>query len=87
MIEVDDVVVKELGAGDQVPDEAGVLRDDNPEGVLDGADGGKGVDRGTNATGALGEHPRITRIAFPQDHLKPAEHGAGLDVFGRPCQR
>ena len=74
MVEPDDVRLDEPGPGQQVADQAGVLRDCHAKGLLDRADGREGVNARARAADALGEEPGIARIAALEDELHPAEH-------------
>ena len=55
MIEVNDVVVQELGAQKKVADDAGVVRDGDAHGGVPGAHGGQPVNVSANPAGPLGE--------------------------------
>ena len=75
VVEVDDVVLNELHAVDQVPDQIRVGRDGDVQGILHGAAGGHGVHDGTNAADPLGKGPGVARVAPLHDDLDPAELG------------
>ncbi len=78
---MDDVVVHGVGHHDQVPDVLGVERDLEAERVFDGSHGSDRVNGRAHAAEALGEEPRVARVAAEQDRLDPAEHlarGPGL---------
>jgi hypothetical protein len=52
---MDDVIVQELSAKHQVADDAGVVGDFHPHGILDGTHGGQVVDVGAHPAQTLGD--------------------------------
>jgi hypothetical protein len=82
VIEVDHVVLDELHPQDQVPDRVGVGRNANVQGVFHRPQRGDRVDDCAHATDALGEGPRIPRVAAFHDDLDPSELGRGRPGVG-----
>src|ERR1017187_3146770 len=76
-VEVDDVVLDTLRPDDQVPEEAGVRGRNGTHGVFHRPDGGDGVHGRADAANALGEGPRVARIAALEDQLDSPEHRGG----------
>ena len=79
MIEVDDVVVRLQRELHQIADRVGVLRNSDPERVLDRAHRGQRVRAGADAADAFGERPGVARIAVLQNDFDAAPHRAGGD--------
>ena len=79
MIEMHDVIVRLQGELHKVADRVGVLRDLDRQRILDRAHRGKRMGPGADATDALGEGPRVARIAALENHLDAAPHRAGGD--------
>ncbi len=82
VIEVDHVILHHLRAGDQVADDARVLRHIDLQRVFDRADARQSVDHGAHSADALRPDPGFARIAALQDQLDAAEHGAGAPGVG-----
>jgi len=82
VIKVDHVIVDVLCAGDQVAQEAGVVRHLDAQGMLDGPDGCDGVDGRADAAKTLRKHPRLARVAPFEDGLDAAPHCAGRPGVG-----
>ena len=82
MIEVDDVILHHLRAGDQIAHDARVFGHFDLQRVLDGPDAGEGVHHGADSADALRPDPGLARIAVLQDHFDPAKHGAGAPGVG-----
>ena len=70
---MDDMILHELHAVDQIPDEVGIGRNGDVERILHRAAGCNRVDHGAHAADPLGEGPGVARIASLQDGLDPAE--------------
>ena len=90
MIEVDDVVLHELDAFQQVAHDARVIGDRDAQGILNRPHRRDRVDRSTDATHALGKEPGISGIT-PFEKGSPARNDdlpAALDrgnqAVGRP---
>ncbi len=82
MVEVDDVVLDELRAGDQVANEPRVLGNDDAQRVLDRAHRRERMHRGADAADALGEDPGVARVASAENQLNAAKHRAGAPGVG-----
>jgi len=82
MVEVHHVIVDVLLGDHQVADDVRRLRNLDIQRVLDGANGGDGMNQRTYTTGALGERPGVPRVATLQDDLDPPHHRAGRVRLG-----
>ena len=76
LIEVDDVVLNVKGGVQEIADDVRILRNLDPDRVLNRADGGKGVNARADAADAFNERPGVARIAALQNHFKAAPHRA-----------
>ena len=74
VVEVDDVVVDELAARDQVAHELRVGRRRGADRVLDGPHRRDGVHRRADAADPLGPDPGLAGVLALEDRLDPAEH-------------
>ena len=63
VVEVDDVVLQVLNALEQIADDPGVVGHDDPQRILDRTHGSDGVHGRADAADALGERPRVPRVA------------------------
>ncbi|MEY9702571.1 hypothetical protein ABIE71_005314 [Bradyrhizobium diazoefficiens] len=79
VIEMHDVVVHLQCKLHQIADRIGVLRNGDPERVLDRAHRRQCVGAGADAADPLGERPGVAGIAVLQDHFDPTPHRAGRD--------
>ena len=86
VVEVDDVVVDELAARDQVAHELGVGRRRGADRVLDGPHRGDGVHRRADAADPLGPDPGLAGVLALEDRLDPAEHRRRPPTPRRPCR-
>ena len=77
VVEVHHVVLHVLRAEHQVADQLGVGRHGDAERVFHGPDRRQRVHGGAHAAGALGERPRVARVAALQDDLETAHHRPG----------
>ena len=77
VVEVDEVVLRVQRRVHQVADDVRVLRDLDPERVLDRAHRCQRVHAGAHAADALDERPRVARVAALEDDLEAAPHRAG----------
>ena len=79
------MVVDELHAVNQVPDQIGIGRNLDSQGILDRAARGHRVYHGTDAANALGEGPGIPGIAAFHDQLDSPELRRGGPGFNDPA--
>ena len=82
LIEVHQMVVHVERGIDQVAHDVGVLRDLDPEGVLDAAHGRKGVNARADAADAFDEGPGVARVAALENDLEASPHRAGAHGVG-----
>jgi hypothetical protein len=68
------MVLKHLGACDQVSHQISIWGDINPQGILYCSHGADGMDRRSDASYTLCEEPGISGIAIIQDQLQSSEH-------------
>ncbi len=67
MIKVDDVILHQLRAGDQVAHQARVIGHFDLQSVLHRSHGGEGMDDGAHGADSLQPVPRLARVAVA-DH-------------------
>jgi len=79
MVEVEDVALEDVGAEDEVADDAAVVGDlvGDAEGRVEGERRGRGVRRGADAADPLGHALRVHGMAAAEEDLEAAEHRAG----------
>ena len=82
MIEVDDVILHQLRAGDQVAHQARVIGYFDLQCILHRPYRGEGVDHGTYGTDPLQPVPRLARVAVADHQFQAPEHGAGTPGVG-----
>jgi len=76
VIEVNDVILHHLRAGDQVANQARVFRNFDLERVFDGADTGQSMHHGAHSANPLRPNPGFARIALLQNYFDTAKHRA-----------
>ena len=79
---MDDMILQVLDAFEQVADDPGVVGYDDPQGILDRTHGSDGVHGRADAADALGERPRVPRVAALQHEFHAPEAGAGAPGIG-----
>ena len=77
LVEMDDVILHRLRCSNDVANQAGVVGDFDPQGILNRSDRRQCVDRRADSANALRPNPGFARIPAPQDHLNSPEHRAG----------
>ena len=76
MIEMNDVILYVLDPGQQVAQDAGVVRNLNSQGVFDCSHGADGMNRSSDAADALCEQPGSARVTSLQDGFNAPKHCA-----------
>jgi hypothetical protein len=74
MIKMDNMIVLELGAHQQVANDAGVFRNFNTDGIIDCPHRGQSMCVRSDAAGALYKMVRVAGISALQDDLNAPEH-------------
>jgi hypothetical protein len=74
VVEMDDVILDELGTFQQVTQNPSVVRDGDAEGILNCSHGADGVYGRSDPADALGKYPRVARVASGHDQLDTTEH-------------
>ena len=82
VVEVDDVVLHELDAFQQVAEDACIIGDRDAQGILDCPHRSDGMHGSAHAAHALGKEPGVARIAALHDGLQAAEGCAGAPGIG-----
>ena len=86
MVEMDDVVLQQLGGRHEVADQLAIFRHLHVKGVFHRAHRSQPVHQRANPADALGERPGVPRVAPAQYDLDAADLGAGaqrLDHISR----
>jgi hypothetical protein len=74
VVEVNDVILNELRAFEQVAHDTGVVRDGDTQGVFDCSHGADGVNGRSDTANALRKEPGISRVPFLHDQFDAPEH-------------
>ena len=85
MVEVDDMILQVLDTLKQVAHDPGVVGDNDPQGILNRTHGSDGMHGRADAADALGERPRVPRVATLQHEFHAPEAGAGAPGIGHPA--
>jgi hypothetical protein len=82
---MDDVVMEELGAQEEVSNQPGILGDGDLGCVVHGSHRSQPMDKGADPAGTLGKEPRIAGIAALKDDLQATEqHGTTPGIADLP---
>jgi hypothetical protein len=77
MVEVDNMIVDELGTLKQIAHDSSAVRNADAQGVLNCPHGADGVDCCADPADALCEDPRIPWVTPSQNQLQTPKHGPG----------
>ena len=82
MVEMNNMVLNVLSGRNDVADQAGVVRNFDPERIFDCAHGGQGVHHGADTANPLRPKPGFARVAIADDEFDAAKHRAGTPRIG-----